>query len=134
MIKNLFTLKIFSLCWLLLSSPSYAGKTLAQCEETTQTTKELSRCLDGVKKSLDRELQTWVNNHIFNLEEQSLVTGKYSALHMFKRSQDNFVTFRDNDCRWQYLLVSPEEGADNAYKKCYILLSKQRIKELSLVK
>jgi len=133
MIKIIFSLKVFILCQLLLSAPSFAIKTLEQCEETKQTTKELSRCLDGVKKVIDRELQTWVNNHIFNLEEQSLVTGKYSALHMFKRSQGNFITYRDNDCRWQYLLISPEEGADNAYKKCYILLSKQRIKELSLI-
>jgi uncharacterized protein YecT (DUF1311 family) len=53
---------------------------------------------------------------------------------MFKRSQNNFVTFRDNDCRWQYLMLSPEKGASNAYKKCYIALSKSRIKELSQIK
>ena len=78
---------------------------------------------DVIKNTTDRELQTWVNNHLFNLEEKALVDGRYSALKMFKRSQSNFVTFRDNDCRWQYLLISPEKGADIAYKKCYIVLS-----------
>jgi uncharacterized protein YecT (DUF1311 family) len=134
MIKKLLALNVFVVSQLLFSAPSYAAKTLEKCENTEQTTEELSRCLDGVKDSIDRELQTWVNNHIFNLEEKALITGRYSTLKMFKRSQSNFITFRDNNCRWQYLVISPEKGAGNAYKKCYILLSQSRIKELSLVK
>lgn len=133
MIKKLFTLNVFMVSLFLFSAPSYAVKTLDKCEETEQTTEELSRCLDGVKDVIDRELQTWVNNHIFNLEEKALITGRYSTLKMFKRSQSNFITFRDNDCRWQYLVISPDKAAGNAYKKCYIILSQSRIKELSLV-
>ena len=86
-----------------------------------------------MKDVIDRELQTWVNNHTFNLEEKALITGRYSPLKMFKRSQSNFITFRENDCRWQYLIVSPKKGAANAYKKCYILLSQSRITELSKI-
>jgi len=52
---------------------------------------------------------------------------------MFKRSQNDFITFRDNDCRWQYLAISPEKGAGEAYKKCYILATESRIKTLSMV-
>jgi uncharacterized protein YecT (DUF1311 family) len=133
MIKKLFTLSVFIVSPLLLSTPSYAQKTLDKCEKSEQQTEALSRCLDGVKNVIDRELQTWVNNHTFNLEEKSLITGRSSALKMFKRSQSNFITFRENDCRWQYLMVSPEKGASNAYKKCYILLSKSRIKELNKI-
>lgn len=133
MIKKLLTLNIFIVSQFLLSTSTYAQATLDKCESTEQTSAELSRCLDSVKDAIDRELQTWVNNHTFNLEEKALITGRYSALKMFKRSQSNFVTFRDNDCRWQYLVISPEQGAGNAYKKCYILLSKSRIKELSQV-
>jgi len=94
---------------------------------------EVSTCLDDVKRLTDRELQTWVNNHTFNLEEKALLNGRYSALKMFKRSQRDFVTFRDNDCRWQYLATSPNKGANIAYKTCYILLSQSRINELSKV-
>jgi len=133
MIKKLFTLSVFIVSSLLLASPSYAQKSLDKCEKDEQKTEELSRCLDGVKDVIDRELQTWVNNHTFNLEEKALTTGRSSALKMFKRSQSNFITFRENDCRWQYLIISPEKGAGNAYKKCYILLSKSRIKELSKI-
>jgi uncharacterized protein YecT (DUF1311 family) len=133
MIKKLFTLSVFIIGPLLISAPSYAQKTLATCEKAEQKIEALSRCLDDVKDVIDRELQTWVNNHTFNLEEKALLTGRYSPLKMFKRSQSNFITFRDNDCRWQYLVISPEKGAANAYKKCYILLSQSRIKELSKI-
>jgi uncharacterized protein YecT (DUF1311 family) len=139
MIKKLFTLSVFIVGPLLLSAPSYGQKTLDKCEKKEKSEiiekriEVLSRCLDSVKNLIDRELQTWVNNHIFNLEEKALITGRYSALKMFKRSQSNFITFRDNNCRWQYLTISPEKGASNAYKKCYILLNKYRIKELSKI-
>lgn len=133
MTNKSLSLTIVLVSQLLVSASSYAAKTLDNCESSTRTPAELSRCLDGVKDVTDRELQTWVNNHIFNLEEKAIITGRSSALKMFKRSQSNFITFRDNDCRWQYLSVPPEQNAGNAYKKCYILLSKFRIKELSEV-
>ena len=134
MIKKVITLGLFTLTALSLSAPAYAQKTLLECEDTEQTTAHLSRCLDEVKATLDRELQTWVNHHIFNMEEKALVTGRHSAMKMFKRSQSNFITFRDNNCRWQYLAISPQKGAGMAYKKCYIIVTQPRIKELSIVK
>jgi len=118
----------------LFASPAYAVKASVECQQADLTINEASSCLDGVTKAIDRELQTWVNNHVFNLEEKALITGRYSALKMFKRSQSNFITFRDNDCRWRYLMVSPEKGANIVYKQCYIQLSKLRIKELRKVK
>lgn len=133
MIKTLLTLNLFIVSQLLFSTSSYAAKKIDKCEILEPNSKELSRCLDSVKDAVDRELQTWVNNHIFNLEDKALTTGQYSILKMFKRSQSNFITFRDNDCRWQYLTISPEKGASDVYKKCYILLSQFRIKELSQV-
>jgi len=133
MIKKLLTLNIFIVSQFLLSPLSHAQTTLDKCESTEQTSAGLSRCLDTVKDAIDRELQTWVNNHTFNLEEKAIITGRYSSLNMFKRSQSSFITFRDNDCRWQYLMISPDKGASSAYKKCYILLSKSRIKELSQI-
>ncbi|OUR61342.1 hypothetical protein A9Q74_09235 [Colwellia sp. 39_35_sub15_T18] len=133
MIKKITTLVLMVTAQFLLTSPAYAAKTLVECQQADLTMNEASSCLDGVTKAIDRELQTWVNNHVFNLEEKALITGRYSALKMFKRSQSNFITFRDNDCRWRYLMVSPEKGANVAYKKCYIQLSQLRIKELSQV-
>lgn len=110
---------------------AYQPKSVDDCEQTTDATEGLSQCLDIVKSTTDKELQTWINNQIFVLEEFALVTGRRSALQMFKRSQRNFVTYRENNCRWQYLHISPEKGAAAAFKKCYILVTKDRINELS---
>ena len=134
MIKNISSLSFLLLALSSLSTPVVAKKTIVECEKQGQKIESISRCLDGVKESFDRELQTWVNSHIFNMEEQALVTGRHSALKMFKKSQGSFITFRDNNCRWQYLAISPNKGADITYKKCYIIITQHRINELSTVK
>ncbi len=133
MTKKLLTLSIFILTQFSLLTPVYAQKSIGECEKAEKTIEKQSRCFDHVKQVLNRELQTWVNHHIFSLEEKALVTGRYSALKMFKRSQSDFLAFRDNDCRWQYLAVSPDQGANMAYKKCYILVTQSRITELSMI-
>jgi len=133
MTKKIFSLSLFAIILYSLSASTYASKTLAECEKAEESPEQLSRCLDGVQIVLDRELQTWINNHTFNLEEKTLSTGRYAALKMFKRAQNDFTTFRDNNCRWQYLTISPEKGASLAYKKCFIRVTKARIKELSLL-
>ena len=106
-------------------------KVIKDCEKQLEKRIEYSQCLDRVKEVTNRELQTWVNNQTFILEEFALKTGRKSALEMFRRSQRNFITFRENNCRWQYLANSPSISAAPAYKKCYIRVSKTRIKELS---
>lgn len=133
MTKKSLSLSVFILSQYLLSAPVLAQKTIEECEKMSETSKNLSRCFDNLKTGVDRELQTWINNHVFNLEEKSLSTGRYAALKMFKRSQNDFITFRDNNCRWQYLATSPDKGADLAYKKCYIVITQSRIDELSKV-
>jgi len=131
--KNKIILTALLLSNSFLSTFAIAEKSIENCQNATLTQTNIaknSRCLDGVIADVDRELQTWVNLHTFDLEEKALVNGRYSALKMFKRSQSNFITFRENNCRWQYLAISPEIGAGLAYKKCYILLSQSRITEL----
>jgi uncharacterized protein YecT (DUF1311 family) len=111
-----------------------SSNSVAECHKNMikETDNELvSRCLDKVINQVDRELQIWVNLHQFNLEEKSQVNGRYSALKMFKRSQNSFITYRENTCRWQYLNISPDLGADVAYKSCYVTLSKNRVSLLT---
>jgi len=117
----------------LVSHESQAIKTLADCQAKDSTLEEYSMCLDRVKERVDRELQTWVNNQTFELEELAAKSGRKAPLNMFKRSQKNFITYRENNCRWQYLATPPssEEGAV-AYKSCHIFLNQNRIKELSI--
>jgi len=134
MIKKAPLLTALILSQLVFTNIVFAKKTLADCNIKDQKINKSSRCLDSVKELVDRELQTWVNNHTLNLEEKAVINGRYSLLKIFKRSQSNFITFRDNDCRWQFLMASPENGANLVYKKCYIRLTQSRIKELSQVK
>jgi len=119
------------LAQLFVLSGAHAAKTIKSCEDKKANNIAFSQCLDSVKDVVDRELQTWINNQVFLLEEVELATGRSSALVMFKRSQSNFITFRENNCRWQYLALSPGTGAGPAYKKCYIDTTNSRIKELS---
>tara|TARA_R110000744_G_scaffold304543_1_gene413030 strand:- start:3361 stop:3765 length:405 start_codon:yes stop_codon:yes gene_type:complete len=116
---------------LLFSNVVLAKNNVAMCETKMDTLSEVSRCLDGTKVKKDRELQTWVNNQIFILEELAAHNGRRTSLDMFKRSQRNFISYRENNCRWQYLVVAPDEGAAIAYKKCYITLTQYRIEELT---
>ena len=108
-------------------------KSIENCESQNKSVIELSQCLDGVVDAVDKELQTWINNQTFILDELVSSTGRKSVLSMFKRSERNFISYRENNCRWQYLAISPAIGASPAYKKCYILLTRDRIKELSSI-
>ena len=126
------TLSIYLLVNALLFSVSVmANNNVQNCESTMYSNTEVSRCLDGVREKKDRELQTWINNQTFILEELSLINGRSTSLDMFKRSQQNFITYRENNCRWQYLVLTPDESAAIAYKKCYITLTQDRIEELT---
>lgn len=133
MTKKLLSLSLIMLLQYAFPATVLAQKSIEECEKTFENPKKTSRCFDELIVKLDRELDTWINNHVFNLEEKSQTTGRLSALKIFKKSQNDFVTFRDNDCRWQYLAVSTDANADLAYKKCYIVVTQSRIIELSKV-
>lgn len=133
MIKKTIPLLLIAFIQAFAIPEASAAKSLEDCDNNRTTNVAYSQCLDIVKEVVDRELQTWVNNQTFILEEIALITGRRSALSMFERSQSNFITFRENNCRWQYLAISPGTGAGAAYKKCYIFLSKSRINELSQI-
>lgn len=118
----------------LISFPSVAAKTIENCADKETVTVDYARCLDGVADSTDRELQTWINNQVFVLEELAIDTGRKSALKMFRRSQSHFIRYREDNCRWQYLALSPSVKAASAYKKCYVRTTLDRIKELSTLR
>lgn len=131
--KSVLTISIY----LLFSSLQVFAETntsvIPGCSKKEITEVEYSRCLDTVKIKTDRELETWVNNQLFILEELAKTTGRKSAYNMFKRAQRNFVTFRDNNCKWQFLAQLPSNVSAPTYKECYILISRDRINELSRI-
>ncbi|MBU2926497.1 lysozyme inhibitor LprI family protein [Colwellia sp. 4_MG-2023] len=115
----------------LLSAPVYAHDPLDACLEVEQTAKSQSLCLDNLKEVVERELQTWINTHILNLEEKITATWRPAALKLFRRSESDFVAFREHECRWQYFATPPEKSATLTYKRCYILITQNRIDQLS---
>ena len=133
--KNIVAFSILIFAQTLLSTHSYAytQKTLDECMEMKESSDLQSRCLDTVKEIVNRELQTWVNYHVLNLEEITSNTGRSSALNMFNRAQNDFFSFRKDECQWQYLVVSPEKNARITYKKCFILTTQNRITQLSSI-
>ena len=138
--KKLFPLLfLFSGCFITMaiSNISYAKSkyhnSTKHCDKIKKTAPK-ARCLDTVIEKTDRELQTWVNNQTFTLEELAIKTGRNSALQLFKRSQTAFIKYREDNCRWQYLAAINNSSSTIAYKKCYIYLSEDRIKELSQIK
>lgn len=135
--KHIIKLAILSTLLTLVSNHVFANKhdkqkTVSQCKKDKNIVKQ-SQCLDIVVDAIDRELQTWVNNQTFILEEFSIKSGRNSALSLFKRSQSTFIQYREDNCRWQYLAVSNTQHASLSYKKCYVMLSINRIKELQHV-
>lgn len=122
-----------STCALLISLPIAAKKitTVDECDQQSQKNIDFSFCLDQVKNHAERELTTWINNQVFTLEELKKQTGRGAALTIFKRSQTAFEKYREDNCRWQYLQISPATGADTAYKSCYIRLTQARSQELA---
>lgn len=131
--KSIFCLLVTALLCFSNQVQAYQAKKLADCDKASDSNSELSQCLDRVKESIDRELQTWINSQTFILEEFELETGRRAALEMFKRSQRNFITYRENNCRWQYLHISPDISAAATFKKCYIITTRNRINELSQI-
>lgn len=122
---SLFTLGSVNYCF------AQTPKAIEQCEQKSKHIEQLSACLDGIKNQADKELKTWTNNQVFVLKELMKSTGRSSALDIFRRSQRNFEQYRENNCRWQYLQISPASGASVAYKKCYIRLTKAKSQELA---
>ncbi len=124
---------VSSMCILFSSfnSTAKSSSIISQCDDKNSERAEYSQCLDLVKIKIDRELETWENNQLFILEDIAKTTGRQSAYNMFKRAQKNFITYRDNNCKWQFLAQLPSNDSAPAFKECYILTTKDRIKELS---
>ena len=130
MLKNILFINLLGVALAAFPSEAKTARTIEQCEKKFTNNVEFSQCLDMVKNLAERELTAWVNNKTFELEDLASVTGRSGTLNMFKRSQKNFVTYRENNCKFYYLALSPGSGAGAAYKKCFITMTKARIKEL----
>ncbi|WP_159819910.1 lysozyme inhibitor LprI family protein [Colwellia sp. 20A7] len=133
MIKNKQISSALLITHLLLSDPVYAHNALDECKKVEQTPKSQLHCLDRLKLALEHELQTSINTHVLNLEEKITPTWRPAALKLFRRSESDFLSFREHECRWQYFATPPEQSAKITYKQCYILITQNRIDQLSKI-
>ncbi len=104
------------------------------CAEKQQFRIEYSRCLDQQIETMQRDLTTWENNHLIQLQEIAEKTGRTDPLKVFKRSRQSFQQHSTDHCRLQYLALIPDSDAGaSAYKKCMINQLEQQIDILSKI-
>lgn len=120
--------------FLLLSIMSLPANSAELCAEKQQFRIEYSRCLDQHIETLQRDLTTWENNHLIQLQELAEKTGRTDPLRVFKRSRQTYKQFSTEHCRWQYLALVPDSHAGaSTYKKCMIHQLEQQIDILSKI-
>ncbi|MBU1438925.1 MAG: DUF1311 domain-containing protein [Gammaproteobacteria bacterium] len=111
----------------LLAASACSGKNLSQLD--------YSRCLDAELEQAERELVTWENGHLFQLQEMAEKTGRDDPLKVFIRSRNQFKQFRNDHCRWQYLALIPDSQAGaSVFKECMIDQLKSQSLLLSKIK
>ena len=133
--NNITALFLMTFCVFNASAQQKAKElTIGTCEQTTKTPETFSACLDTLIEKKRRTLTTWTNNQLFVLQELQETNGRGDALRLFHRSNKYFETYRENNCRWQYLQLAPDKKANLAYKKCFIRMTNDRINELMELK
>lgn len=122
---------LFAVIAMLGSAKSLASEGLTDCASSRESAVGYLRCLDRRIERLNNDITLWGNNKIFELEGVSKLTGRTDALSLFKKAQKSFHKYRENNCRWQYLLLLPDITAGAiSYKECFIKMSETRVAEL----
>lgn len=107
----------------------------SSCNGKNQSQLDYSRCLDAALEKAERELVTFENSHVLQLQEMAQKTGRDDPLKVFNRSRTHFKQFRTDHCRWQYLALIPDSQAGAAvYKECMIEQLKLQSELLSKIK
>lgn len=120
---------------LLLTGAVTAVAAENDCQAQRQFSIAYSRCLDQKLENLQRELLTWENNHILQLEDIASKTGRKDPLANFRKSRKSFKTYSTEHCRWQYLALVPDSQAGaTLYKECMLELLQGQIDLLSKIK
>lgn len=124
---------ILFLLVLTAAAPIRAEQT--NCQSQRQFSIAYSRCLDQKLENLQRELLTWENNHLLQLEDIAAKSGRKEPLVNFRKSRKSFKTYSTEHCRWQYLALVPDSQAGaTLYKECMLDLLQGQIELLSKIK
>lgn len=112
-------MKIVIFLFALLSSFELLATPTCSLKEQSQL--EYSRCLDAALEKAERELLTYENGHMLQLQEMAQKTGRDDPLKVFNRSRSYFKKYSADHCRWQYLALIPDSQAGAAvYKECML--------------
>jgi hypothetical protein len=104
------------------------------CDPGSLNKVDYMQCLDQQLEQTRRELTTWENNHLFKLEEQAASSGRQDGLKLFNKARQTFTLYTEQDCRWQFIGLLPDNNAASAtYKQCQLFHIKQRIELLKQV-
>jgi len=133
--KSIMTTFVF-LAVTLIASPVNAVEhmdieELKNCKARHKSRLDYSKCLDSALLKLDRDIETWEKNVEFKLKELSNVSGRGDALLVFSKASRQFHSYRQSNCRWQYLAKLPDvDTAAKIVKECKIGMAKDRINKL----
>ncbi len=104
------------------------------CQPDKLSHTDYMQCLDQQLAQAKRELTTWENNHLFQLEEQASGTGRKDGLKLFNKARQSFELYTEQDCRWQFIRQLPKDDVAGAsYKECQLSHLKQRIELLKQI-
>ena len=103
------------------------------CDKEKMTNLSYLRCLDNKIVLEKRTADTWITKIQLDLEKKQNETGNLQLLRVFKRSEQDFEKFIEDNCRWRYLNRLPDTiAAAIAYKRCELLSIQKHIELLQL--
>ena len=122
-------------CLLLMLSVLMAPALANDCAESQKSKLDYSRCLDMSLEQKERELESWQTSHLLTLQQFAEKTGRVDPLHAYERSRQHFRKFSTDYCRWQYLVLLPDnQQAAIKYKVCMLEQVQNQIDLLSQTK
>lgn len=118
---NLITSKTKTCSILILGFTSFVSQAQFNdgCDNEKTTNLSYLRCLDNKIVLEKRTTDMWANKITLNLEKKQNETGNLQLLRVFKRAEQEFDKYVEDNCRWKYLNHLPDTiAAAIAFKRC----------------
>lgn len=101
------------------------------CDNEKSTNPRYIRCLENKITEQQNTAQTWRNKIEFDLTKKQNETGNVQLLKVFKRAEQEFTKYVEDNCRWRYLNLLPDTiAATITYKRCELQLNQQHVDAL----
>ena len=132
---NLITSKTKACCILVLGFTSFVSQAQFNdgCDNEKTTNLSYLRCLDSKIVLEKRTVEMWTNKILIDLEKKQNETGNLQLLRVFKRAEQEFDKYVEDNCRWRYLSRLPDTiAAAIAFKRCEVYSVQKQIEILQL--